>query len=615
MPKYARSPNVQPLKDYRIVVTKNALERLVKGFIVMYGGSYRDKVDKNTTHIISSQPSSSEKNEIRKAQDNGPQIVDPDFLLKIISDNRANLYKKARHCSPVAMAHGTVEGLDNRSDDIMEGKHVRFKVESPPPNNRDGGKAPKSNIKAEPNTEDDGKKEFENTPEKYSLYIPQDSKRAYEAKLKKSSYFYDIKVVKNSGATKFLTLTSFGRNGKIWVERSLGDGSVDDAVNKFRDMFKDKTGLDWEHRNDEAQDGKYAFGNGREPVQKLMQLIFNEEGFNMAKNALGYKYSLESLKDYDIELQFKTLAKEAAMARRSHKDRTKAKTDKDHEIHPSADGIHIQDLSTWKRSAKQLQGLWQLKNAYEIMKAASNSGKEVQLFNRQFQDMTALSQESVEFQTVNQYLNNHRAFDKYEVKDIFRINLGEEPSPYHPDKDSKRYLLWHGSRAVNYCSILSHGLQIPPPRGPLTGSLFAKGIDLTDISSVAAQDCNTRSDALLLLCEAAIAKENYTRGRVGPSKWIDAEKVHKTLKGVNMVSFTHYRQIGLNFFFFSSNAQLRQPNPTIKPKTNFLEADSQYNKYTCYDPAQVRLRYLLRFDAPLSGKEGNHEPKPETGTT
>ncbi|PCD22293.1 hypothetical protein AU210_016083 [Fusarium oxysporum f. sp. radicis-cucumerinum] len=524
-----RSPNVQPLKDYRIVVTKNALERLVKGFIVMYGGSYRDKVDKNTTHIISSQPSPSEKHEIRKAQDNGPQIVDPDFLLKIISDNRANLYKKARHCSPVARAHGTVEGLDNRSDDIMEGKHVRFNVESSPPNNRVGGKAPKSNTKAEPNAEDDGKKDFENTPEEYSLYIPQDSERAYEARLKKSSYFYDIKVVK-----KFQTLTSFGRNGKIWVERSLGDGSVDDAVNKFRDTFKDKTGLDWENRNDDAQHGKYAFGNGREPVQELMQLIFNEKGFNMAKNALGYKYSLESLEDYDIELQFKTLAKEAALARRSNKNGTKAKSDKDHEVHSSADEIHIQDLSSWKRSAKRLQGLWQLKNAYEIMKAASNSGKEVQLFNRQFQEMTALSQESVEFQTVNQYLNNHRAFDNYEVKDIFRINLREEPSPYPHDKNYKRYLLWHGSRAVNYCSILSHGLQIPPPKGPLTGSLFAKGIDLADISSVAAQDCNTRSDALLLLCEAALAEENCTRGKVGPSKWIDAGKVHQTLEGVDM---------------------------------------------------------------------------------
>ncbi|KAI8416298.1 hypothetical protein FOFC_02607 [Fusarium oxysporum] len=553
-----RSPNVQPLKDYRIVVTKNALERLVKGFIVMYGGSYRDKVDKNTTHIISSQPSSSEKNEIRKAQDNGPQIVDPDFLLKIISDNGANLDKKACHCSPLGSTDSTAEGPEN-----MQGKRVRFEVESPQPNTGVGERPPKFNTEAKPNAEEDSKKDFENTPEKYSLDIPHDSELAYKAKLKKSSYFYDIEVVKDSGVSKFQTLTRFGRNGKIWAERSLGDGSVDDAVNKFRDTFKDKTGLDWENRNDEAQDGKYAFSNGREPVQKLMQLIFNEEGFNMAKNALGYKYSLESLKDYDIELQFKTLEKEAALARRSHKKRTKAKTDKDHEIHPSADGIHIQDLSTWKRSAKQLQGLWQLKNAYEIMKAASNSGKEVQLFNRQFQDMTALSQESVEFQTVNQYLNNHRAFDKYEVKDIFRINLREEPSPYHPDKDSKRYLLWHGSRAVNYCSILSHGLQIPPPRGPLTSSLFAKGIDLTDISSVAAQDCNTRSDALLLLCEAAIAKENYTRGKVGPSKWIDAEKVHKTLKGVNM----------------------------------------------------VRLRYLLRFDAPLSGKEGNHQPKPETGTT
>ncbi|KAK2667900.1 BRCT domain [Fusarium oxysporum f. sp. vasinfectum] len=538
-----RSPTARILEEYSIVVTKNALERLVKGLIVMYGGSYRDKVDKTTTHVISSRPSSSEKNEIRKAQDNGLQIVDPDFLLKIISGNGANLDKKARHCSPVARAHGTVEGPDNRSDDNMEGK------------------APNSNTKAKSNAKEDGKKDFENTPEKYSLYIPQDSELPYEAKLKKSSYFYDIKVVKDSGASKFQTLTRFGRNGKIWVERSLGDGSVDDAVNKFRGTFKDKTGLDWENRNGQVQDGKYAFGNGREP------------------NALGYEYSLESLEDYDIELQFKTLAKEAALARRSHKN------------HSSADEIHTQDLSSWKRSAKQLQGLWQLKNAYEIMKAASNSGKEVQLFNRQFQEMTALSQESVEFQTVNQYLNNHRAFDNYEVKDIFRINLREEPSPYLHDKNYKRYLLWHGSRAVNYCSILSHGLQIPPPKGPLTGSLFAKGIDLTDISSLAAQDCNTRSDALLLLCEAALAEENCTRGKVGPSKWIDAGKVHKTLEGVDM------------------------PYPTRKPKTNLPEADSQYNKYTCYDPAQVKLRYLLRFDARLPGKRGNHQTKPETGTT
>ncbi|KAF5240856.1 hypothetical protein FANTH_9377 [Fusarium anthophilum] len=529
-----RSPNVQRLKDYHIVVTKNALERLVKGFIVMYGGSYRDKIDKSTTHIISSQASSSEKNEIRKAQDNGPQIVDPDFLLKIISDNGVNLDKKARHCSPLGSTDRKAEGPEN-----MQGKRVRSEVETPQPNTGVGGRPPKFNTKAKPNAEEDSKKDFKNTPEKYSLDIPHDSELAYKAKLKKSSYFYDIEVVKDSGVSKFQTLTRFGRNGKIWAERSLGDGSVNDAVNKFRDTFKDKTGLDWENRNDKAQDGKYAFGNGIEPLQELMQLIFNEEGFNTAKDALGYKYGLDRLKNYDIERQFKTLAKEAALARRSNKNRTKAKTDKGHEIHPNADGIHIQDLSTWKRSAKQLQGLWQLKNAYEIMKTAGNSGKEVQLFNRQFQEMTALSQESVEFQTVNQYLNNHRAFDSYGVKDIFRINLQEEPSPYYRDKNSKRYLLWHGSRAVNYCSILSHGLQIPPPKGPLAGSLFAKGIDLTDISSVAAQDCNTKSDALLLLCEAALPEENCIRGKVGPSKWIDAEKVHKTLKGVNMVKLRY----------------------------------------------------------------------------
>ncbi|KAF9777426.1 hypothetical protein IL306_004433 [Fusarium sp. DS 682] len=503
-----RSPNGQPLKGCSIVVTKEALERLVQSLIAVYGGSYRDNVDENTTHVVSSRPNSSEKIQIRKAQGNGPHIVEPDWLLEIFSDK-------------------------NKRAEIMEGKRVKFEVELPQPNSRVRERAPKFNTDEKPKVGEDDKKDLKNTLEIYSPYIPNDSELAYKATLKKSNYVYGIEVVKHSGVSHFKTLTNFGRNGKIWVSGSLGDGSFDDAVNKFLNKFKDKTGLAWENRNHKAIPEKYAFvkgsdkngsdgdkkdGNGRNPTQELMQLIFNEKGFSEAKIALGYKDDQRDLRRDDIEQGFKNLAKAAALIRKHGQNGTKTRINKSYdnksyEILPGQGRIEIQDLALWKRLAKQLQ---------------------------------------------------------------------EECANFRHGKNSKalsdRRLLWHGSRAVNYCSILSHGLRIPPPEGPLDRFMFAKGIDLTDISSVAARDCNTSSDALLLLCEAALTEENCAPGNTGPSKWIDAGEVHESLKGVKM------------------------PHPRLRPETNVPNADVRYNKYTCYDPAQVKLRYLLRFDARISGQ-------------
>ncbi|KAG7403775.1 Poly [ADP-ribose] polymerase 2 [Fusarium oxysporum f. sp. rapae] len=574
-----QSPNAQPLEGYCIVVSKNALERLVQGLIVMYGGSYRYKVDKNTTHVISGQPILSEKNEISQAQDSGPHIVDPDFLIKIISDNGANLDKNAGHCSPSARADNTAEGPEN-----MERKRVRFIT------------------KKELNTEEVDKKGFETALEKSSLSIPGDFEPVYRTTLKKANYFYHIEVVKH-----FKTLTHFGRDGKIWASGSLGDGTFDDAVNKFLDKFKDKTGLAWENRNKhEAIPEKYAFDNvghnhdsdgnkeageevpeneaakdvlppasrRREPVQELMQLILNEEGFNEANIALGNDSDLKDLKIDDIEKGFKTLAKAAAMIRKDRNNGTETYTDKYHEILPGAGKIEIQDLKSCQKQAKPLKGIWDLKNAYEIMKATCNSGQEVHLFDRQ---LTPLSQESKEFKTLIEYLNNYRVFFNYEVKDIFRINRGEERG----GENSNRYLLWHGSRAVNYCSILSHGLRIPPSGGLWYSKLLGNGIYLTDMSSVAAGDCKTNRDALLLLCEADLTKANCTRGITGPKQWIDAKEVHETLEGVQM------------------------PDPTLKPETNLTTKGLKYNTYTCYDPTKVKLRYIFRLNICIPGMKRN----------
>ncbi|KAF5242740.1 hypothetical protein FANTH_8539 [Fusarium anthophilum] len=509
-------PEVQPLRGCRIVVTKNALEKLAERLISMLGGSYRDKVDTNTTHIISTQP---------RAQHNGPQIVDPDFLLKIISDNGSNLDKKDRHRSPDT-------GANRASESPEEMKHNRVRF-----------------ITAEEiNKEEHDKNAFQKAVEKPSLSIPGDSEPVHERN----------------------DLCDTGVD-KLKHKTGLASENIDKAIPK-KHAFNSS-----HHRysksNEEAgekilqikvaKDVLNQATRRRKPVQELMQIIFNETGFSKVKDTFNYGSDLE---DRDIEKELKALAKVAASIKR------RAKNNKNAEI-MKGDTILL---------AKDLQDIWDWKNAYEIMKVISNSGDEVPLFDRQLQslglqEITPLPRTSEEFKALAGYLYKYRVTYDYKLKDIFRINRREEHASLHHGKNSHRVLLWHGSRAVNYCSSLSHGLRIPPSGGLWYSKLLGNCIHLTDMSSVAADDCKTSKDALLLLCETERTRENYTEGKISPERWINAKVVNETLDGVQI------------------------PDPTLEPKVDLFAPGSTYNKYTCYNPTQVKLRYILRLDILISG--------------
>ncbi|RKK11002.1 hypothetical protein BFJ66_g14708 [Fusarium oxysporum f. sp. cepae] len=591
------SPNEQPLRGCSIVVPENALKNLVRSLIDMYGGIYQDIVDDSTTYVVSSPTSSSEKFQIPKEQKNGFQIVEPGQLVQILCNNGDDRNQDVQHWSPSTRTYGRTKVTTNNSDANMT-KEVRFKIEpaktghtqgrvirrlNQTDTNNSGGLGKWTKPKTEEYVENDFNLPREDD-KKYFPYIAGDF-TPYQATLRKPNYYYGIKVVKNSNASNYKTLVAWGISEAHAKWRLLRVGTEDDAIIAFKEKFEKKTGLNWGNRYDEAIPDFYAFDNdkarqsdgydGKEAVQELMQLIFNETGFNEANIALGNNYDLEDIKIDDIEKGFKTLAKAAAEIRKDRKNGTTTYTNKYHEILPGAGKIEIQDLKSCQTQVKSLQGIWELKNAYEIMKATCDSGKEVHLFDRQ---LTPLSQESKEFKTLIEYLNNYRVCFNYEVKDIFRINRGEERG----GKNSNRYLLWHGSRAVNYCSILSHGLRIPPSGGLWYSKLLGNGIYLTDMSSVAAGDCKTNRDALLLLCEADLTKANCTRGITGPKQWIDAKEVHETLEGVQM------------------------PDPTLKPETNLTTKGLKYNAYTCYDPTKVKLRYIFRLNILIPGMKRNH---------
>jgi poly [ADP-ribose] polymerase len=575
------------------VVTGDALESLAESLVNNYCGLYQTNVDENTTHIISSQPSSSEDTQIRKAREYGVPVVKPHQLLEVLLDGDAKLDDKADYCSPA-------ESPQNKRDKDKMVKHVRFQIPSPPTDSnqmisesvRPSSTAVKSKMQRQ-NTKALGS--TLEAPQKHSFYIPMDPKGTYQAKLKKKNAFYCIEVVKHSNLSHFKTVIRWGRDERQVGCKLLGDGTLNDAKREFMKKFQDKTGLDWDSRGDKAIPKKYAFiednhtcndeqevGNkapGKEaateillpesrldkPIQELMQLIFDEKGFQEAKMALRYESDLTSLKYEDIRQGFEKLKKVAAQIQ-NRNENGKIPGIKC-QVLPGEREVRIKDLDTFRREVKLLQGISNMKVAYDFREATMNSREENYLFDRQYQslalqEMTPLRPETEEFKKIMKYLNYGKSLTRYVVKDIFRISRQEEyMSSYHV-KDSRvisdRHLLWYGSRAINYSGILNRGIPIAPPEAPLDAFTFGRGIYLTDVASESAKHCSTASDALLLLCEANLGDPIQTltevtpeagidarlqgllstrvQGKKGPRKWIDAGCVHENLKGVQMVS-------------------------------------------------------------------------------
>lgn len=268
----------------------------------------------------------------------------------------------------------------------------------------------------------------------------------------------------------------------------------------------------------------------------------------------------------------------------------------------------INDHAMVKAEIELLETLVDLKDAADVMKTQIEELNRLHPLDRQFrglglQEMTPLDHKAQEFKILKNYLMNTRGHThsaNYSIENIFRIERNGEKDRFDKSKFSgsfrDRRLLWHGSRATNFGGILSQGLRIAPPEAPATGYMFGKGVYLADMSSKSANYCHpfiSDGTALLLLCEAELGKpmrelyrsdhdaannaekagawSTFGKGGTAPSEWMDAGRVHSSLKGVMMPS-----------------TERKPPGPT-GDSSSLL-----YNEYICYDVAQIRLRYLFQ---------------------
>lgn len=207
--------------------------------------------------------------------------------------------------------------------------------------------------------------------------------------------------------------------------------------------------------------------------------------------------------------------------------------------------------------------------------------------------------ESHEAQVVSRYVKNthaptHTAY-KLELLNLFRVRREGEATSLQEQfgEETRRILLWHGSRTSNFAGILSNGLRIAPKEAPSTGFMFGKGVYFADMVSKSANYCfpspgeNEWATGFLLLCEVA----------VGKSKELKRASYIENLPQPYMSTFgigrTHPNPVDREFL---DGAEVPLGKPVKQQKGE--DSSLLYNEFVVYDVSQIRVRYLvhLKFD-------------------
>ncbi|XP_008552847.1 poly [ADP-ribose] polymerase 1 isoform X2 [Microplitis demolitor] len=203
--------------------------------------------------------------------------------------------------------------------------------------------------------------------------------------------------------------------------------------------------------------------------------------------------------------------------------------------------------------------------------------------------ISVLDRNSVMFDVIQQYITNTHSEFHYHfrvmINDVFMIDRYGEDYNYTKTLHNKK-LLWHGTKISNICAILSNGLKISPLNAKHTGHMFGKGIYFTNVVSKAANYSKTNvgqgsHQGILLLCEVAL-------GNV--MELYNAKNIKLLPLGVHSV-FVRGISSPQNYINISQGVEVPYGplvNVPLSQKPQF-----RHNQFVIYNPAQVRIRYLV----------------------
>ncbi|KAF2349553.1 Poly(ADP-ribose) polymerase regulatory domain [Trinorchestia longiramus] len=205
-------------------------------------------------------------------------------------------------------------------------------------------------------------------------------------------------------------------------------------------------------------------------------------------------------------------------------------------------------------------------------------------------DIKPLAHDSEDYDVISKYvsLNHGKTHSSYKLKveQIFVCEKKTEQERFMAELGN-RMLLWHGSRLSNWAGILNQGLRIAPPEAPVTGYMFGKGIYFADMSSKSANYCMascTNTTGILTLCEVALGvSRDLKQADYNADK---LPKGYQSVKGVGRMTPQEANQVKME------DGVIVPLGPASSKTQDGLSL--LYNEYIVYNPAQVRLRYLVK---------------------
>ncbi|XP_008297456.1 poly [ADP-ribose] polymerase 2 [Stegastes partitus] len=442
--------------------------------------------------------------------------------------------------------------------------------------------------------------------------------------------YYLIQLLEDDSSKAYSVWNRWGRVGKVGQSSLTAcGGDLLKAKDTFKKKFFDKTKNEWEQRDSfEKVAGKYDLvfmdysTNEKEEnqtvvdaapkkktskldvkVQSLLELICDlkameecvlEMKFDTRKAPLGKLTSEQIRAGYTALKRIEECLKKKGSNKELLEACNQFYTRIPHDFGLKTPPI-IRSEDELKEKIALLEALSDIQIAVKMVQSSEDSDEHP--LDRQYHSLQCKLQpvdsSSNEYTVIEKYLQSthastHRDYTMT-VLDMFSVDRDGESGNFL-SQIHNRTLLWHGSRLTNWVGILSKGLRIAPPEAPVTGYMFGKGIYFADMSSKSANYCFASQNnkvGLLLLCEVALGDSNELLDADYEANKLPAGK-HST-KGLGQTGPDPKNSVTLD----GVTVPMGPAKKTGVGKTNSYSL--LYNEFIVYNPAQTRMRYLLRI--------------------
>lgn len=436
--------------------------------------------------------------------------------------------------------------------------------------------------------------------------------------------FYIAQLLEDPKTKHYFTFFRWGRIGKAGDQKMTPHGSaLPRAISEYQSKLNDKL------RKGEYTEVKIVYGeeegeaeeDQEEKMQKaiasaavgadvaeLVRSLFSIKLFTESVKTIGYdvkrmplgKLSIQAIRDGYAALK---VISEQLKKKGGNKSSTILESTNDFfRAIPHDFGFQDMRANVISTEAKVqekvelLDTLSNIKIAKNMLEEApaDTSGKTNAIdshYKKLGADIKGIDLASKEGEMINKYLTTTttaqmKAGTNIKILNIFSIGKPEETSSFNNALDNK-LLLMHGSRMSNFASLLSQGLQVPPPESPTTGFMFGKGIYFTDTFSRAFNQCYihlSNDVGYLLLCEVALG-QSHKMFHSDYSVTLPADKQSIMACGRVGPDVTKRETI---------EEKLAVPYGPIKD-TGEKNTMVQFNEYIVFNKNQIKIRYLVKF--------------------